>query len=67
MKLLSRYFHHPETFRHLQATTGTVISGSSALQFFDRSYYAKSDLDLYVPLAWRAKVGQYLQIGRAHV
>ena len=59
-KLLSRYFHHPETFRHLQAATGTIISGSSVLQFFDRSYYAKSDLDLYVPLAWRAKVGQYL-------
>ena len=55
-ELLSRYFHHSETFRHLQA----VISGSSALQFLDRSCYPKSDLDLYVPLAWRAKVGQYL-------
>ena len=57
VKLLSRYFQHPSAFRNLQAVTGTVISGSSALQFFDRSYYPKSDLDLYVPFSWRQDVG----------
>lgn len=47
-------------FRYLQACTGTVISGSTALQFFDRSFYPESDLDIYVPMAWRLKVGHYL-------
>ena len=57
---LSRFFKDPTSFRYLQATTGTVISGSNALQFFDRTLYSKSDLDLYVPLTWRATVGHYL-------
>lgn len=48
--LLSRYFpdSHVDTFRHLQAKTGTLISGSVALQFFERLYYEESDLDLYL-------------------
>ncbi|THH31081.1 hypothetical protein EUX98_g3103 [Antrodiella citrinella] len=46
---LSRYFTDPVAFRSLQAHTGTLMSGSFALQFFDRSFYPESDLDLYVP------------------
>ena len=57
---LSRYFPNPPSFRLLQRSTGTIISGSTALQFFDRSYYPESDLDLYVPLCWRHQVGNYL-------
>ena len=57
---LSRFFKDPTSFRYLQATTGTVISGSNALQFFDRTLYSKSDLDLDVPFTWRANVGHYL-------
>ena len=57
---LAHYFPDPQTFHHLQASTGTIISGSTALQFFDRTYYHDSDLDLYVPLVWRARVGHYL-------
>ena len=47
---VGRYFTVQEIlhFRELQATTGAIISGSTALQFFDRTVYADSDLDLYV-------------------
>ncbi|TFK26751.1 hypothetical protein FA15DRAFT_255322 [Coprinopsis marcescibilis] len=48
-KLLRRYFDDPDEFRRLQARTATLISGSSALQFLDRSFYKSSDLDLYTP------------------
>lgn len=46
---LSRYFSDPVGFRLLQSRTGTIISGSNALQFLDRSFYPESDLDVYVP------------------
>ena len=59
-RILTRYFADPMAFRHLQACTGTVISGSSVLQFFTRTFYPGSDLDIYVPMAWRVEVGQYL-------
>ncbi|KAI0337047.1 hypothetical protein BDW22DRAFT_1364549 [Trametopsis cervina] len=45
---LSRFFDNPRAFRSLQARTGTLISGSNALQFFERTVYEGSDLDLYV-------------------
>jgi hypothetical protein len=44
---LHRFFADPIAFRQLQARTGTLISGSSALQFLDRTFYPDSDLDLY--------------------
>ena len=49
-KLLLRYFTDDqiEPFRLLQDKTGTLISGSAALQFFDRTFYEESDLDLFV-------------------
>jgi len=48
--IVGHYFTFQEIlrFRELQATTGAIISGSTALQFFDRTIYANSDLDLYV-------------------
>ncbi|THG97736.1 hypothetical protein EW026_g4321 [Hermanssonia centrifuga] len=59
-KHLLRFFKDPLAFRSLQARTGTLISGSSALQFFDRTFYPESDLDLYVFLHERDEVGQWL-------
>ncbi|KAI0782597.1 hypothetical protein C8Q75DRAFT_504164 [Abortiporus biennis] len=59
-KLLARYFPDPRAFRSLQATTNTLIAGSTALQFFDRSVYPESDLDLYVPLYFAKYVGTWL-------
>ena len=47
-KLLQHFFDDPLAFRSLMACTHLVISGSFALQFFDRSFYYHSDLDLYV-------------------
>lgn len=35
-------------FRSMQSSTGALISGSTALQFFARTRYDDSDLDLYV-------------------
>lgn len=46
--LLSRYFPDPLEFRTLQRSTGALISGSTALQFFLREHYPESDLDVYV-------------------
>ena len=47
-------------FRSLQAATGTLISGSSALQFFDRKVWPESDLDLYAYARHRREVGRWL-------
>lgn len=58
--LLSRFFSDPTSFRTLQARTHTLISGSTALQFFDRSHYAGSDLDLYTPINQHLEVGHWL-------
>lgn len=57
---LSRFFPDPSSFRSLQARTGTLISGSVALQFFDRTFYPTSDLDIYVHLKHRREVGDWL-------
>ncbi|KAI0782546.1 hypothetical protein C8Q75DRAFT_727557 [Abortiporus biennis] len=60
--LLSRFFTRPDCieFRKMQARTSTLISGSFALQFFDRSFYLGSDLDIYVSMHTRREVGFWL-------
>jgi hypothetical protein len=58
---LSRFFPDPDAFRSLQAKTNTLISGSFALQFFDRTFYPESDLDIYACLNHFAEVGRWLQ------
>ncbi|TFK88768.1 hypothetical protein K466DRAFT_520276 [Polyporus arcularius HHB13444] len=45
---LAHYFSDPLAFRALMARTPLLISGSFALQFFERSFYPESDIDLYV-------------------
>lgn len=60
-KRLAYYFDDPLSFRSLMARTHMVISGSFALQFFDRSFYPNSDLDLYIqPDMSIEVVGSYL-------
>lgn len=59
-RLLKRFFDQPSAFRTLQARTGTLIAGSIALQYFDRSNYPSSDLDLYVHPRHRREVGMWL-------
>jgi hypothetical protein len=58
---LTRFFSEPLEFRAVQAHTGTLISGSNALQFLDRTFYEGSDLDLYVDDQYRKEIGHYLQ------
>ncbi|KAI1787861.1 hypothetical protein LXA43DRAFT_895612, partial [Ganoderma leucocontextum] len=59
-KRLRRFFSDPLAFRHIQARTATLISGSFALQLFDRTSYMSSDLDLYLHLEHRRTVGRWL-------
>ena len=47
-RILSRFFSSPSMFRRIQAKIDALIAGSSILQFFDRSFYPESDLDLYI-------------------
>ncbi|KIM29370.1 hypothetical protein M408DRAFT_68065 [Serendipita vermifera MAFF 305830] len=56
-----RFFDDPLSFRVMQARTGTIVSGSNALQFFERTYYPGSDLDLYVPCRETYAVAKWLQ------
>ncbi|KAG2342463.1 hypothetical protein BDR05DRAFT_346245 [Suillus weaverae] len=57
---LSRFLSEPLNFRSLQARTGTLIAGSNALQFLDRTFYPKSDMDLYVHPGHVREVLDYL-------
>ncbi|KAF8640156.1 hypothetical protein AX16_010256, partial [Volvariella volvacea WC 439] len=66
LPVLSPYFTPDQilAFQYLQSQTGTLISGSTALQFFDRSTYPESDLDIYaehrhaLPLVnWLSSIG----------
>ncbi|KAF5367969.1 hypothetical protein D9758_004346 [Tetrapyrgos nigripes] len=62
-KVLSRYFEPEDIprFRVMQYNTRMLISGSTALQFFDLTEYSNSDLDLYVRLVSVLIVAQFLQ------
>lgn len=57
---LLNFFNDPVSFRSLQARTGTLISGSNALQFLDRTYYPDADLDVYVHPGHAIDVGRWL-------
>lgn len=63
MKLLHRYFHVKEAneFRELQAKYAAIISGSSAIQFFERNFLDNSDLDVYVEHAHAQGLGEFLE------
>lgn len=61
--LLLRYFDREEAdeLRLLQAGLGAVISGSSAIQFFQRFFISDSDLDIYVEHNHVLRLGCFLQ------
>ena len=68
--LLERYFSADEVleFRRLQFNTGMLISGSTALQFFNRTVYSEADLDLYVEHRLRRPVAIWLvHVGYTYV
>ena len=60
-KHLLSFFMDPLSFRCMQWSTGAIISGSFALQFFTRSYYPAADLDIYVCLPGGIRAGNWLQ------
>ncbi|PPQ65617.1 hypothetical protein CVT26_000559 [Gymnopilus dilepis] len=60
VKSYQRWFNHPAAFRRLLRRTNAVISGSFALQFFDRSYYPDSDMDIYLRCAGAMDVCRWL-------
>lgn len=57
---LSRFVSDPIAFRNLQARTSALISGSFALQFFDRTFYPEADLDIYTPESSVRELGDFL-------
>lgn len=57
---LAHHFNHPTDFCSLQRQTGVIISSSNAIQFFDRTKFIRSDLDLYVTDSFASQVGQWL-------
>jgi len=59
-KHFEAFLVNPIEFRSLQARTGTVVSGSNALQFFDRTCYEGSDMDAYVHPGHALEVGLWL-------
>ncbi|KAF7975359.1 hypothetical protein HWV62_9677 [Athelia sp. TMB] len=65
-KHLSRFLPNPKEFRGMQARTGTVISGSNAVQFMDRAYYQNADLDVFVDPGYCAEVGQHMIITQGY-
>jgi hypothetical protein len=58
--VLRRFLRNPSAFRRLQRETGTLISGSVALQFLERTVYPESDLDLYTHPVHTLDVGRWL-------
>jgi hypothetical protein len=60
--ILSKFFSPAEAavFRTIQAATGALISGSSALQFFERVEWEGSDLDLYTELKFTRRFINFL-------
>lgn len=47
-KLLMRFLDNPKSFRGLMAKHDVLISGSLAIQFFQRFAWPSSDMDVYV-------------------
>ena len=59
-KHFKNFFVNPIEFQSLQSHTGTIVSGSNALQFFDRTCYIGSDMDIYVHPGHALEVGLWL-------
>ena len=64
---LRRFFQNPLEFRTIQAETGTIISGSSALQFFNREIFEDSDLDLYLHPGHLERIGAWLMKSEGYI
>ncbi|KZV58845.1 hypothetical protein PENSPDRAFT_550431, partial [Peniophora sp. CONT] len=59
-RLLAPFFAHTDEFREVQSRTGALVSGSTALQLFDRTRYAHADLDVYVEYRYALQIVQHI-------
>lgn len=57
----SRWFTRPLAFRRLLGQCNAVVSGSQALQFFERTEYVDSDLDIFLPPAGVLRMSEWLE------
>ncbi|KAL0056852.1 hypothetical protein AAF712_016535 [Marasmius tenuissimus] len=62
-RVLSRFFGPEDIrrFRILQYHVGFLISGSTALSFFEREVYENADLDVYVDLKYAIFIADFLE------
>lgn len=60
-RLLAPFLSFVDDFREVQSRTGALISGSTALQLFDRAHYAGADLDVYVGCPHALDLATYLR------
>lgn len=58
---LGRWFPRPVAFRHLLRQCSAVVSGSQALQFFDRTEYMDSDMDIFLRGAGVGRMSEWLK------
>lgn len=58
--LLNRWFENAQAFRQMLGQCGAIVSGSTALQYFDRTSYSRSDVDIIIPLAGTYRMGIWL-------
>lgn len=58
---LACWFDCPSDFRQMLGQCGAVISGSTAIQFFNRVRYPSSDLDIVIPITTTYFMGTWLQ------
>ncbi|KAH6911171.1 hypothetical protein BKA70DRAFT_1146507 [Coprinopsis sp. MPI-PUGE-AT-0042] len=65
-KLYRRWFKDTTGFRRLQAKTGTLVSGSTAVQYFDRTFYESSDIDIYTFRKEAVEVAEWI-VGEGYV
>lgn len=57
---LQRFVDNPVAFRIMMADCEALVSGSLALQFFERTTWSESDLDVYVNVSRSNDFRQYL-------
>ncbi|KAF7976046.1 hypothetical protein HWV62_7954 [Athelia sp. TMB] len=58
--LLKRFLDSPDMFRKMQARTGTVIGGTTALAFFERTTHEEASMDIYVNPGHSYEVARHL-------
>ena len=54
------FIRNPDSFRRMQFSTGAIISGSFALQFFTRLVWPDTGLDMFVGSRFKDQAGEWL-------